>query len=77
MERRDALYSVSEVAQRLGLSATRVREIIDRGQLAAERTAAGVRLVRGAHLEQYATERAARRGGGGGRVVDGGRDRSR
>ncbi|MGD0950045.1 MAG: helix-turn-helix domain-containing protein [Candidatus Binatia bacterium] len=57
----DALFfSVSEVARRLGLSATRVREIIDCGQLEAERTAAGVRLVRGTHLDEY----ARRRGGG-------------
>jgi excisionase family DNA binding protein len=53
----DALYSVSQVARRLGLRATRVRDIIDHGQLAALRTAAGVRLVRASELETYARRR--------------------
>jgi excisionase family DNA binding protein len=53
----DDLLELSAAARRLGLSADRVRQLIDEGKLLALRTSTGRRLVRTADLEKFSGER--------------------
>lgn len=53
-----AQFTVSQAAELLGVSADTVRRWIDAGQVTATRTPGGHRLVDGAALARFATERA-------------------
>ena len=56
----DDLLELSAAARKLGLSADRVRELIDEGALPALRTSGGRRLIRSADLEKFIGERQQR-----------------
>ena len=48
----NALLTVSEAGRYLGLSASRVRQLADRGELTATRTLSGIRLFRNDEVER-------------------------
>ena len=66
--------SPAQAAARLGVTPTRVRQLLDEGRIGCVRTNLG-RLVNPADIERLAAERAGRRAGAGGRDGDGDRTR--